>query len=54
MQIGLMSVRALQCPGLWELIPSLCCRNRPPSSPCQGLQEQEGPMGSGHRFGQQG
>lgn len=33
MQIGLMSVRAAQGPGLWELIPSLLGRNRPPSFP---------------------
>lgn len=33
MQIGLTSRRALQGPGLWELIPSLNGRNRPPSFP---------------------
>lgn len=45
MQIGLMSRRALQGPGLWELIPSLHGRNRPPFFPTPPAAPQHSPLG---------
>lgn len=45
MQIGLMSVRAPQGSGFWEIIPSLAGRNRPLSFPTPPAAPRHGAVG---------